>query len=76
MKIKFEQGYGNEQLWHGSIYCGVNEKNEMTEWFKQNCKGEYNTEYRFNSGDPTLFYNMKDPEDAALFKLTWVDGTY
>jgi hypothetical protein len=56
--------------WHCWAYPDDN--GDFAKWMEQNMKGNYDCDFRFNSGDPMFTITIKDPEDATLFKLTWL----
>jgi hypothetical protein len=56
--------------WHCWVYPG--DDNSFTEWMTKNMKGDHDLTFRFNSGDPMFTVHIKDPQDATLFKLTWL----
>lgn len=58
------------QGWHCWAYPSDNK--EFEKWMKTNMKGRYDCTFRFNSGDPMYTVWIKSPEDATLFKLTWL----
>ena len=56
--------------WHCWAYEGDDEN--ISKWMKENMNGEYECDFRFNSGDPMHTIFIKDDEDATLFKLRWM----
>ena len=56
--------------WH----CwGYEDKGDNIEqWMKDNMTGEYECDFRFNSGDTMHTIHIKSAEDATLFKLRWM----
>lgn len=63
--------------YHESIrgwYCRAfnNKGEDIDRWMKDNMKGEYGCTFRFNSGHPMYTVWIREDEDAAFFKLTWV----
>ena len=63
----FEDGL---QGWFCWVYAQNDE--EFATWMKNNMKGKYECDYRFNSGDPMFTILIRDDEDATLFKLRWM----
>lgn len=51
--------------------CCYYGKSDLPTWFEENIQGEYDNDFRFNSGDPAYFITIYNKDDAALFKLTW-----
>lgn len=60
----------NLKGWHCHVYPG--DYIEFRQWMIDNMKGEYDADFRFNSGDPMYTVFMADDEDASLFKLKWM----
>ena len=56
--------------WH--CWVTPTEDSEFEEWMLQNMTGKYDCTFRFNSGNPMFTVLISDPEDATLFKLTWM----
>ena len=56
--------------WHCWAYAGEDENIEQ--WMKDNMVGEYECDFRFNSGDPMHTIIIRENEDAMLFKLKWM----
>ena len=56
--------------WHCWGYEG--EGDNIEQWMKDNMTGEYECDFRFNSGDPMHTIHIKSAEDATLFKLRWM----
>lgn len=55
--------------WHCYVHnAGV----DFEKWMNKNMKGKHETIFRFNSGNPAYTVHIKDAEDAAFFKLTWL----
>ncbi len=70
--------YEEHKGWHCWVYPGEEvRKNALAgrdyfiEWMKENMKGHYEADWRFNSGDPMYTVFIKEEEDATLFKLRW-----
>ena len=55
--------------WHCWAYTNNNEL--FNEWMKRSMVGEYESIFRFNSGDPMYTVHIISDIDASLFKLTW-----
>ena len=56
--------------WHCWVYPTDNK--DFDGWMENNMTGEYETIFRFNSGDPMITVFIKSDQDATLFKLKWV----
>jgi hypothetical protein len=56
--------------WHCWVYEESDEN--ISKWMKENMKGEYECDFRFNSGNPMHTVLIKDNEDATAFKLRWM----
>lgn len=56
--------------WYCQVY--TSEVDQFQTWMKNNMKGQYSSDFRYNSGDPSFFVHIRLPEDATLFKLTWL----
>jgi len=56
--------------WHCWVYANNDE--DFEGWMRDNMRGEYECDLRFNSGDPMYTVLIKDNEDATLFKLRWM----
>lgn len=55
--------------WHCWVYPGNGD--EFIDWVEKNMAScDYS--FRFNSGDPMYIIHIKDPQEAILFKLTWM----
>jgi len=44
---------------------------DVTAWLNENCMGNHDCEFRFNSGDPMLFISLSDERDVLSFRLRW-----
>jgi len=55
-------------------FCWVYAANdaEFVDWMRENMRGKYECDYRFNSGDPMHTVLIREDEDATLFKLRWM----
>jgi hypothetical protein len=56
--------------WHCWAYPEVDEN--IIQWMKDNMKGSYECDFRFNSGDPMHTIHIRSAVDATLFKLRWM----
>lgn len=56
--------------WHCWVY--VNDNDTLLEWLEESMTGEYDCTFRFNSGDPMYTLHITSPQDATLFKLSWL----
>lgn len=56
--------------WHCWFY--TTEDLNIEEWMEENMSGEYECDFRFNSGNPMHTIFIKSDEDASLFKLKWL----
>jgi len=68
----------DQKGWHCWVYPGdelrkdaLENRDFFVEWMKENMKGYYEADHRFNSGDPMYTVFIKEEEDATLFKLRW-----
>lgn len=62
----------NEDIvgWHCWVYpC---RDRDVAAWMKDNMIGDYECDFKFNSGDPMYLIIIRKEEDATLFKLTWM----
>lgn len=57
--------------WHCWVYVDDAGHKEIKKWLR-GCKGEYELDWRFNSGDPMYTLILRDDSDAAAFKLRWI----
>ena len=62
----------NEDIvgWHCWVYPGHDR--DVAAWMKDNMIGDYECDFKFNSGDPMYLIIIRKEEDATLFKLTWM----
>lgn len=57
--------------WHCWVYVDDEGHKEFCKWLKT-CKGDYEFDWRFNSGDPMYTLLLRDDADATAFKLRWL----
>jgi hypothetical protein len=55
-----------------SCWVYVRDNDTLVDWLKESMTGEYDCTFRFNSGDPMYTLRITSPEDATLFKLSWL----
>lgn len=56
-------------------YCVISkpDSTEIETWLNSNLdKKAFNSVYRYNSGDPSMFLDIYDRDAAVLFYMTWV----
>lgn len=56
--------------WHCWVYAADND--EFSKWMQDNMIGEYECDFRFNSGDPMHTVFIREDQDATLFKIKWM----
>jgi hypothetical protein len=72
---KFNNGAEKEfEEWLVGWHCWGYEHDgdNIAQWMKENMKGEYECDFRFNSGDPMHTIHIREAADATLFKLRWM----
>ena len=64
-------GEPTKPRWHCMV--SKNSSSEIEAWLHSNInENEFNSSFRYNSGDPVLFVDIYDRDAATLFYVTWV----
>jgi len=45
---------------------------DLNKWMEENMIGDFECDFRFNSGDPMYTVFIKSDQDATAFKLKWM----
>ena len=58
--------------WHCWAYPEAETEYEFRVWLRDNIKGRYDCDWRFNGGDAMYTIRIRNDDDATLFKLRWM----